>query len=130
MKKYIYALGRRRSAVVTIRLFRGKQESTINKIPISKYFPLPRHKVKYQKPFVLTVSLEKFYFEAKATGGGKEGQLDALVLAISRALEKHKESFRPILKKQKLLRLDSRVRQRRQVGKGGKARRAKQSPRR
>ncbi|RLC35492.1 30S ribosomal protein S9 [Candidatus Shapirobacteria bacterium] len=131
MKKYTYALGRRRSAVVTIKLFRGKlQESTVNKISVSKYFPSLRHKIKYQYPFVLTETLDKFFFEAKAKGGGKEGQLDALLLAISRALEKQKKSFRSVLKKVKLLRVDSRIRQRRQAGKGGKSRRAKQSPRR
>ena len=129
-KKYTYAIGRRRCAIATIKLFKGKSESLVNNIPVSKYFSASSQKVKYEKPFVLTNLLGKYFFEAKTSGGGKEGQLDALVLALSRALQRHKESFRTPLKKAKLLKVDARVRQRRQAGKGGKARRAKQSPRR
>ncbi|MBU4210336.1 30S ribosomal protein S9 [Patescibacteria group bacterium] len=130
MKKYIYAIGRRRSAIVTVKLFKGKEESLVNNISVSKYFPSPHQKIKYQKPFVLTSLLGKYFFQAKASGGGKEGQLDALALAISRALERQNPDLRDPLKKAKLLRVDSRIRQRRRVGKGGKARRGKQSPRR
>ncbi|MBU1130255.1 30S ribosomal protein S9 [Patescibacteria group bacterium] len=129
-KKYTYAIGRRRSAIVTIKLFKGKEKSLVNNILVSKYFPSASHKIKYEKPFTISDVLGKFFFQAKASGGGKEGQLDALVLAISRALETLKPDLRPPLKKAKLLRVDSRIRQRRQVGKGGKSRRTKQSPRR
>lgn len=129
--KYTYAVGRRRSAVATIKLFAGKGDSTVNKIPLSKYFPGPLSEVTYQKPQKATDTLGKYYFQVKVTGGGKNGQLDALVLAIARALQKIDETkYTPLLRTANLLTVDSRVRQRRMVGTGGKARRQKQSPKR
>jgi small subunit ribosomal protein S9 len=54
-----------------------------------------------------------------------------VIHGLSRALAKlDKEEFRPVLKKAGLLTRDSRVRERRKVGMGGKARRKKQSPKR
>ncbi len=58
------------------------------------------------------------------------GQLKALALAISRALLKIDPDFRSDLRQAGLLTVDSRRRQRRMVGTGGKARRQKQSPKR
>lgn len=64
-------------------------------------------------------------------GGGKKGQLGAIIHGLARAIEKtDKETLRPILKKAGLLTRDSRTRERRKVGTGGKARRVKQSPKR
>lgn len=127
---YTYAIGRRKSAVATIKLFAGKGESLVNKLEISKYFPGGTAKIIYEKPFALTKNLEKFHFEAKITGGGKSGQVEALCLAISRALVKIDVTFKEILRPAGLLTVDSRVRERRMVGTGGKSRRQKQSPKR
>ena len=96
---------------------------------ISK-IPIISDKLIYNKPFVTTDTVEKFYFEARTSGGGKGGQLEAVTLAVSRALKKLNEKYGPMLRNAGLLTVDSRVRQRRMVGTGGKARRAKQSPRR
>ena len=96
-----------------------------------KYFPIGRHIQSVLKPFVITDTVGKFYFEAKVTGGGKTGQSQAIQLAISRALDKKdNQAFHSLLKKETLLTVDSRVRQRRMIGTGGKARRQKQSPKR
>lgn len=128
---YIYTVGRRRSASARVRLFRGKGESTVNGKPISKYFPGIIAKDKWTKPFKLTETSDKYYVTVKVVGGGKNGQLDAVVHGIARALTKAKEDeFRPVLKKAGLLTRDSRIRERRKVGTGGKARRKKQSPKR
>lgn len=129
--KFTYAQGRRREASARVRLFKGKGESTVNGKGVYEYFPGEIAKKALAKPFEVTETSGKFYFSAKVAGGGKNGQLDAVVLGISRALvkistQKHK---RP-LRKQNLLTRDSRVRQRRMVGMGGKARRQKQSPKR
>ena len=50
--------------------------------------------------------------------------------ALSRALASLDPKNRQILKKQGLLTRDARVRERRKVGMGGKARRKRQSPKR
>jgi len=125
---YIYALGRRKSAIATVKLFKGKGESSINTRPLNKYFPLTFSRL--DLPFVITETLNKYYFSAKIIGGGKTGQLSALTLALSRALVKSNPDFTSPLAKATLLTVDARVRERRMVGTGGKARRQKQSPKR
>ena len=130
-QNYIFAVGKRKTASSRVRLFKGKRENTVNEISFEKYFPGAVNKEYWQRPFVLTETLEKYYVSAKVEGSGKGGQLDAVVLAIARALsEANPEKYKPSLKKAGLLKRDSRIRQRRMVGMGGKSRRAKQSPKR
>lgn len=127
-KKYTSALGRRKSAVVTIKLFTGKEVSQVNGKNLDVYFPTTHTFV--GKPFAETKTTGKYYFIAKIVGGGKEGQREALTLAIARALQKIDAEFTLALRQAGLLTVDSRVRERRMVGTGGKARRQKQSPKR
>lgn len=130
-KTYTYAVGRRKAASARVRLFVGKGENMVNDVPAEKYFPREVDKIILGRPFELTQTAGKYYFTAKITGSGKHAQLEALVHGVSRAFSKAgKEKFRASLKKAGLLTRDARVRQRRMVGTGGKARRAKQSPKR
>lgn len=129
--KYTYAIGRRRSATAAVKLYPNKGESMVNGLAVDKYFPGKLNLAGYQKPFVATNTDGQYHFEVKLSGGGKGGQLDALILAISRALDKTDHAVHhTILRTAGLLTVDSRVRERRKVGTGGKARRAKQSPKR
>jgi small subunit ribosomal protein S9 len=130
-KNYVYAVGRRRSASARVRLFKGRGENLVNGKPIEQYFPGVINKDFWTKPFDLTDSLGKYYVTVKVVGGGKKGQLGAVVHGIARAFAKADvEKFRPPLKKAGFLARDARVRERRKVGTGGKARRKKQSPKR
>ena len=125
---YVYALGRRKAAVATVKLFSGKGESTINTRDLNKYFPLTFTRL--ELPFKTTETEGKFHFAAKVVGGGRTGQLAAIILALSRALKKSNVEFTTLLAQAGLLTVDARVRERRMVGTGGKARRQKQSPKR
>jgi small subunit ribosomal protein S9 len=128
---YIFAVGRRKESSARVRLYRGKAENSVNSMPATKYFPGEIAKKSMAKPFGATETSDKYYFSAKVAGGGKESQLTALTLGLSRTLVKvSPEKNKPLLKKLGLLVRDSRERQRRMVGKGGKARRGKQSPKR
>ena len=128
---YTFSVGRRRAASARVRLFKGKGENQVNGISIEQYFPGVINKVAWSQPFKLTETEGKYFVTVKVAGGGKNGQLDAVILGISRALAlAEKEKFRPPLKKAGLLARDSRIRERRKVGMGGKARRKKQSPKR
>lgn len=128
---YTHGVGRRKSSVARVRIYRGKGENTVQGNVASKYFEGEVAKKAMAKPFGVTETSDKYYFSAKVSGGGKSGQLAALVLALSRALAKiSPEKFRPQLRKVNLLTRDARERQRRMVGMGGKARRKKQSPKR
>jgi small subunit ribosomal protein S9 len=128
---YIYAAGRRKSSSARVRLYRGKGVSTVNGKPIDKYFPGVMMKDKWAKPFKVLDVTDKYYVSAKVAGGGVQGQLDATVLGIAKAFAKvDVDKFRIPLKKARLLTRDARIRERRKVGMGGKARRKKQSPKR
>jgi len=128
---YSYASGNRRTAAARVRLFSGKGTNLVNDKTFEEYFPGAAQKVLWIKPFELTGTQEKYYVTVRVAGGGKHGQLEAVVHAIAKVLaQKDPEKFRIPLKKAGLLTRDSRVRQRRMVGKGGKARRQKQSPKR
>lgn len=130
-KDYIYAVGRRKTASARVRLFRGKGETTVNGVSIAKYFTGDIHKDVWAKPFRVVDGVDKFYATVKVNGGGFNGRVDAVAHAIAKALaEIDKDNFRLLLKKAGLLRRDERVRERRKVGTGGKARRTKQSPKR
>ena len=129
-QNYIQAVGRRKSAVARVRLFKGKGESMVNLQPVDAYFPGLVMKDIWTRPFKLVDANSKYYATVKVEGGGKKGQLDAVVHAIARALAKENEEYKKPLKTAGLLTRDARTRQRRMVGMGGKSRRKKQSPKR
>lgn len=129
-KKYTYSVGRRKSSIASIKLFKGKEDILINNLPADKYFGSRSYVQTILLPLVVTENQDKYYFEAKVVGGGKVGQSQAIRLAVARALDKLDSNFHQNLKQAKLLTVDSRVRQRRNIGTGGKARRQKQSPKR
>ena len=128
---YTYAVGKRRSAIARVRIFKGKGENTVNSKPIEDYFPGAVNKEIWSKPFKAVEGSDKYYASIKVEGGGLRGQVEAAAHAIAKAFTKeNREQFRTPLKKLGLLTRDSRIRERRKVGMGGKARRKKQSPKR
>lgn len=129
-ENFKYATGKRRTSKARVRLFKGKGVSLVNGKPIEEYFSGKVSKVLWMKPFELTDTLDKYYVSVKVVGGGREGQLEATIHGIARALAKTESKLRIPLKKAGLLTRDSRERLRRMVGTGGKARRKKQSPKR
>ncbi len=144
-KEYISAVGRRKESIARVRLYTHLKESltwgdmtvnkgdiVVNQKPIGEYFPGVVEQHIYTEPLRITNAHQNNYtFTIKIVGGGHSGQLDAVVAAISNTLKKlDPDKYRPILKKKGFLTRDSRIRQRRNVGTGGKARRQKQSPKR
>lgn len=141
---YITAVGRRREAVARVRLYSvvkdtfkwgevpfKKGDILVNQKPIDQYFTNKVDQIIYKEPLRVTNAFNRYAFTILVTGGGKSGQLNAVVHGIARALVKaDKAKYRPILKKRGFLTRDARVRERRKVGTGGKARREKQSPKR
>lgn len=139
-KDYVFTIGRRKSATATVRLYKKdvvfegitvhKGEIVVNNKAASSYFGKDKELICLQ-PLEITNTKNVFAVSIKTSGGGKEGQLEAAVLGIARALDKFdSDKFHTILKKKGLFTRDPRVRERRKVGMGGKARRKKQSPKR
>jgi|SRR3989344_3536582 len=130
-KDYIHAVGRRKTSVARVRLHKGKEQHEVNGMPAGMYFSGEEQQKLWLTPFQLTKTEGKYYVIVKVAGGGKRSQLGAFLHGVSRALAKlDEETNKPLLRKNGLLTRDPRARQRRMVGTGGKARRAKQSPKR
>lgn len=123
------AIGRRKRAIASVRLIPGTGEITVNGKTSLAYFPDPLAAKRLMLPFA-TASATKYSATVKVHGGGLAGQLDAVVLGLSRALVLAKDAFKSSLRNANLLTRDPRRRQRRMVGMGGKSRRRKQSPKR
>ena len=130
-KEFFSGLGRRKTAVARVRIWSGKQEFTVNGKPISTYFKGDLYKKVYNTPFVLTEPLGQFTGSIKVAGSGLMGQVDAIVHGIARALIKvNPEGYKKILRNAGLLTRDSRMKETRKAGQGGRARAKKQSPKR
>jgi small subunit ribosomal protein S9 len=142
-RDFIFAVGRRRAAVARVRIYTKAPENlkfgeyvvkkgdfVVNGRAIDQYFSGIVNKAIYEEPFKVIDGLSKYTVTARVAGGGLAAQLGAFVLGASRALAAIDEANKPLLRKKGLLTRDPRVRERRKVGTGGKARRAKQSPKR
>jgi len=130
-KKYIQAIGRRRSASAKARVFEGKEEIIVNNKPISVYWSQPGLAALYFRPFIVTDTLGKYTATVKVKGSGVMGQVGAFSNAIARALAViNPELFKKPLREASLLTRDPRMKETRKVGQAGKARKKKQSPKR
>lgn len=143
-KEYIFAVGRRKEAVARVRLYEflkdgmswgttdiKKGDILVNEKAIADYFSGEVNRFKYTEPLRVANAQNKYTITIRVEGGGPSGQLDAVIAGISNALAKaDNEAYRPVLKDKGFLTRDARIRERRKVGTGGKARRAKQSPKR
>ncbi len=128
---YHQAVGRRKEAIAKVRLFKGQGQLTVNGVPISEYFPGIIAQKIYQKPFEITKTLGQFSGSIKVIGGGRAGQLDAVIHGIARTLQVvDKDAHRSTLKTAGMLTRDPRSKERRKYGLAHAARAKKQSPKR
>ncbi|MBR3594925.1 30S ribosomal protein S9 [Candidatus Saccharibacteria bacterium] len=116
-KKYIYGLGRRKAASARARLYKGKGEITINGKPALDYFSGNKGYVaEITDPLALTQKQKDYDITIRVTGGGLAGQVDAIKLAISKALQTEAPDLRPVLKKAGSLKRDPREKERKKYG--------------
>ncbi len=111
--------GRRKTAVVTIRLVDGSGRIRVNGRDFSDYFTTISMQNKVLKPLDMVHAVKSYDIFAKAQGGGLNGQAGALSLALARALNNIDGELRPILKKNGLLTRDPRRRERNKPGRAG-----------
>jgi len=93
----IQTVGRRKEAIVRVRLVPGTGSFTLNRRSIESYFPSKVH-------------------QQMVRGGGITGQAGALRLAIARALCELDPDLRPALKKAGFLTRDARVTESKKYG--------------
>ena len=113
----IQTVGRRKEAVVRVRLVPGTGEFHLNGgRDLETYFPNKVHQQLVKSPLVTVDRTESFDIYARLHGGGPSGQAGALRLAIARALVEVSPEDRPALKKAGFLTRDPRAVERKKYG--------------
>lgn len=114
---YFYGLGRRKSSTARVRLMGGKGVITVNGKPAQEYFADSKYLLKkLEEPFVLLENNGNFDVSAMVSGGGHQGQAEAIRLGVAKALVVLNEDFKSTLKRADLLSRDSREKERKKFG--------------
>jgi small subunit ribosomal protein S9 len=116
-KKYDYGLGRRKSATARARLIKGKGNVIINDKPAVDY--LGKNKTllaEITDPLALVGKQQEFDVTVRVSGGGLAGQVDAIKMAIAKAITVGHADLRSTLKKAEFLRRDPREKERKKYG--------------
>lgn len=113
---YYYAVGRRKTSVATVRLFKGKGEITVNNQNSTIYFNNKTLEDIIHAPLKLVGKASQLDATIRARGGGKSGQAQAINLAIARALNNLSDDLRASLKKAGYLTRDPRKKERKKYG--------------
>jgi len=108
--------GRRKEAVVRVRLIEGTGTFKLNDRPLEDYFPNPAHRRLVTEPLRVTNTLERYDIVASLAGGGVSGQAGALRHGIARALVDLDVELRGELKKRGFLTRDARETERKKYG--------------
>jgi small subunit ribosomal protein S9 len=112
----VQAVGRRKEAVVRVRLVPGTGEFRLNGTSLERYFPNKVHQQLVREPLLTVNRSESYDVLANLSGGGTSGQAGALRLAIARALVELNIDDRPALKKAGFLTRDARAKERKKYG--------------
>ena len=112
----INTLGRRKTAVARVYLSKGKGKITVNNKEAKEVFPIDVLQSKLVQPFVLTDTVGKYNVSVNVSGGGINGQVEAIRLGISRALVEIDAENRVALKVDGLMTRDPRMVERKKFG--------------
>ena len=116
IERPIQTVGRRKEAVVRVRLMPGTGKFDLNGRSLEDYFPNKVHQQLIKAPMVTVDRVDAFDIFAHLDGGGPSGQAGALRLAIARALIIVQPEDRPALKKAGFLTRDPRATERKKYG--------------
>lgn len=112
----INTIGRRKSSVARIYMSEGKGNVTVNNRDYKDYFPTGVLQYKVNQPFLLTETEGQFDVKVNVKGGGVNGQVEAVRLAIARALVEIDAENKPMLKAESLMTRDPRMVERKKPG--------------
>ncbi|RXH73655.1 hypothetical protein DVH24_016477 [Malus domestica] len=112
-----YGTGRRKCSVARVWIQPGNGKFTINEKQFDTYFPMLDHRAALLRPFSETKTLGLWDIACSVQGGGTTGQVGAIQLGVSRALQNWEPDLRPALKESGFLTRDSRVVERKKPGK-------------
>ena len=114
--RLVQTVGRRKQAIVRVRLVSGTGKFTLNGKSLEQYFPNKVHQQLVRDPLVTAEHTESYDIIGTLSGGGTSGQAGALRLAVARALIELDPDDRPALKKAGFLTRDPRVKERKKYG--------------
>ncbi|MGO3701819.1 MAG: 30S ribosomal protein S9 [Candidatus Saccharimonadales bacterium] len=115
--KYFYGLGRRKSATARARLYKGKGNVTINDKPAGEYLSGNTTLLaEVTDPLAVVGKQKEYDITIRVTGGGLSGQVDAIKLAIAKAITAEHGDLRSTLKKADMLKRDPREKERKKYG--------------
>ena len=106
-----------------------KGKITINGREFEDYFPVERHRLLIEAPLKATGVYGQYDVWVRATGGGVNGQADAVKLGIARALMLFNLELRKKLKAEGMVSRDSRSKERKKYGQKGARKRFQYSKR-
>ncbi len=113
---YHYAVGRRKTAVATVRLVPGSGLIVVNGRPADQYFGRATLEYVVNQPFREANLAASYNAIIKCVGGGLSGQAGAVRHAIARALVKSDEGLRPVMRRAGFLTRDPRAKERKKYG--------------
>jgi len=113
---YYPGVGRRKAAVATARLESGKGEIMVNQTPLKAYANNATLEAIIKQPLELVGKQKDVNVSIRVSGGGKTGQVEAIRLAIARALNAMSDDFHATLRKAGFLTRDARVKERKKYG--------------
>ncbi|MFS8506642.1 MAG: 30S ribosomal protein S9 [Proteobacteria bacterium] len=115
----INGVGRRKSSVARVWLSRGTGTLEINGRTLETYFNTLANRSDAVKALELCGMQKAYQLKINVQGGGPCSQAGAVRLGIARALVKHNEAFKEVLRKGGLLTVDARVKERKKPGQAG-----------
>ena len=114
-----YGTGRRKTAVARVFLRPGSGDFKVNGRAFEEYFVTESQRSAAKQPLVSTESAASFNVLANVSGGGVNGQADAVKLGIARALMLFNAELRKKLKAEGMVSRDSRSKERKKYGQKG-----------
>lgn len=117
--KEIIGIGRRKTAVSSVRLRKGTGLVKVNGREFDKYFPLELQRETVVSPLKLLKLNDRYDIVIRVKGGGLESQASASRLGVSRALVEEVEERRQELKTIGFLTRDPRKKERKKYGRAG-----------
>lgn len=116
-KKYVEAIGRRKTATARVRMTPGtKQSFEINGKELATYFPTAELQKIVTDPFTATENKGHYAVTVKVMGSGIHSQAEAVRHGIARILVAENEADKTKLKQGGMLKRDPRAKERRKFG--------------
>ncbi len=113
---YHYAVGRRKTAVATVRLTPGSGLIVVNGRPADQYFGRATLEYVVNQPMAEANLAASFNAVVRVKGGGLSGQAGAVRHAIARALVKSDEGLHITMRRAGFLTRDARAKERKKYG--------------